>query len=149
VAQGRHAAISVSTSPFRCKADATNLRTARARWTPVRVKKTRPTTIQSSDRPFRRRVQHLDHVGCRPRRAEQIALRPTSNLMHSAVAGQIPQRMRQFLIVVGELMLADAGQAASAPSTVSTISAVLAGLAALCLGAAMAFCGAYFALRKN
>ncbi|MBK5650287.1 MAG: hypothetical protein I4N50_01545, partial [Rhizobium sp.] len=69
--------------------------------------------------------------------------------MHSAVAGQIPQRMRQFLIVVGELMLADAGQAASAPSTVSTISAVLAGLAALCLGAAMAFCGAYFALRKN
>ncbi|WP_298375515.1 hypothetical protein [uncultured Bradyrhizobium sp.] len=73
----------------------------------------------------------------------------TANLMHSAVAGQIPQRMRQFLIVVGVLMLAGAGQAAAAPSTVSTISAVLAGLAALCLGAAMAFCGAYFALRKS
>ncbi|MGY3444367.1 MULTISPECIES: hypothetical protein [unclassified Bradyrhizobium] len=73
----------------------------------------------------------------------------TANLMHSAVAGQIPQRMRQFLIVVGVLMLAGAGQAASAPSTVSTISAVVAGLAALCLGAVMAFCGAYFALRKD
>ncbi|PDT72587.1 hypothetical protein [Bradyrhizobium sp. C9] len=73
----------------------------------------------------------------------------TANLMHSAVAGQIPQRMRQFLIVVGVLMLAGAGQAASAPSTGSTFSAVLAGLAALCLGAAMAFCGAYFALRKS
>ena len=73
----------------------------------------------------------------------------TANLMHSAEAGQIPQRMRQFLIVVGVLMLAGAGQAASAPSAVSTISAVLAGLAALCLGAVMAFCGAYFALRKS
>ncbi|MCP1850761.1 MULTISPECIES: hypothetical protein [Bradyrhizobium] len=73
----------------------------------------------------------------------------TANLMHSAVAGQIPQRMRNFLIVVGVLMLAGAGQAASAPSMVSTISAVLAGLAALCLGALMAFCGAYFALRKS
>ncbi len=59
----------------------------------------------------------------------------TANLMHSAVAGQIPQRMRQFLIVIGVLILAGAGQAASAPSAVSTISAVLAGLAALCLGA--------------
>jgi len=72
----------------------------------------------------------------------------TANLMHSAVAGQIPQRMRQFLIVVGVLILAGAGQAASAPSAIPTISGVLAGLAALCLGAAMAFCGAYFALRK-
>ncbi|HEX7920801.1 MAG TPA: hypothetical protein VF583_07600 [Bradyrhizobium sp.] len=73
----------------------------------------------------------------------------TANLMHSAAAGQIPQRMRQFLIVVGVLMLAGAGQAASAPSTGSTISAVLAGLAALCLGAVMAFCGAYFAQRRS
>jgi hypothetical protein len=40
------------------------------------------------------------------------------------------------------------GQAASAPSPIPTISGVLAGLAALCLGAAMAFCGAHFALRK-
>src|ERR1700729_1018108 len=37
---------------------------------------------------------------------------------------------------------------ASGPSPIPTISGVLAGLAALCLGAAMAFCGAYFALRK-
>ncbi|WP_426441783.1 hypothetical protein [Bradyrhizobium genosp. P] len=73
----------------------------------------------------------------------------TANLMHSAVSGQIPQRMRYFLVVVGVLMLAGAGQAAAAPSAISTVSAVLAGLAALCLGAAMAFCGAYFALRKT
>jgi hypothetical protein len=72
----------------------------------------------------------------------------TANLMHSAVSGQIPQRMWQFLIAVGVLILAGAGQAASAPSAVPTISGVLAGLAALCLGAVMAFCGALFALRK-
>ena len=72
----------------------------------------------------------------------------TANLMHSAVSGQIPQRMRQFLIAIGVLILAGAGQAASAPSPVPTISGVLAGLAALCLGAVMAFCGAHFALRK-
>lgn len=72
----------------------------------------------------------------------------TANLMHSAVSGQIPQRMRQLLIAVGVLILAGAGQLASAPSPVPTVSGVLAGLAALCLGAAMAYCGAYFALRK-
>jgi hypothetical protein len=72
----------------------------------------------------------------------------TATLMHSAVSGQIPQRMRQFLIGVGVLLLAGAGQAASAPSAVPTISGVLAGLAALCLGAVMAFCGAHFALRR-
>jgi hypothetical protein len=72
----------------------------------------------------------------------------TANLMHSAVSGQIPRRMRQFLIAVGVLILAGAGQAASAPSPTPTIPGVLTGLAALCLGAAMAFCGAHFALRK-
>jgi hypothetical protein len=72
----------------------------------------------------------------------------TASLMQSAVSGQIPQRMRQFLIAIGVLVLAGAGQAASAPSPIPTISGVLAGLAALCLGAAMSFCGAYFALRK-
>ena len=72
----------------------------------------------------------------------------TATLMHSAASGQIPQRMRQFLIAVGVLLLAGAGQAASAPSPVPTISGVLAGLAAMCLGAVMAFCGAHFALRK-
>jgi hypothetical protein len=73
----------------------------------------------------------------------------TATLMHSAVSGQIPQRMRQFLIGIGVLVLAGAGQAASAPSPLPTISGVLAGLAALLLGAAMAFCGAHFALRKT
>jgi hypothetical protein len=68
--------------------------------------------------------------------------------MQSAVSGQIPQRMRQFLIAVGVLLLAGAGQVASAPSPVPTVSGMLAGLAALCLGAVMAFCGAYFAMRK-
>ena len=73
----------------------------------------------------------------------------TATLMQSAVSGQIPQRMRQFLIAVGVLLLAGAGQAASAPSPVPTISGVLAGLAALCLGAVVAFCGAHFALRRG
>jgi hypothetical protein len=72
----------------------------------------------------------------------------TADLMHSAVEGQIPRRMRQFLIAVGVLLLAGAGQAAAAPSPVPTISGVLAGIAALCLGAVVAFCGAHFALRK-
>jgi hypothetical protein len=73
----------------------------------------------------------------------------TANLMHSAVSGQIPQRMRQFLIAIGVLLLAGMGQAAAMPSTGgSTISGVVAGIAALCLGAVMAFCGATFALRK-
>ena len=72
----------------------------------------------------------------------------TANLMRSAASGQIPQRMRQFLIAVGVLLLAGAGQAASAPNPIPNISGVLAGLAALCLGAAMSFCGAHFALRK-
>jgi hypothetical protein len=73
----------------------------------------------------------------------------TATLMHSAVSGQIPQRMRQFLIAVGVLVLIGAGQAASTPSPLPTFSGVLAGIAALCLGAAMAFCGAHFALRKG
>jgi len=72
----------------------------------------------------------------------------TATLMDSAASGQIPQRMRQFLIAIGVLVLAGAGQAASAPSPLPTVSGVLAGLAALCLGAVVAFCGAYFALRK-
>ena len=72
----------------------------------------------------------------------------TATLMQSAVSGQIPQRMRQFLIAVGVLVLAGAGQAASAPSPLPTVSGVLAGIAALYVGAAMSFCGAHFALRK-
>ena len=71
-----------------------------------------------------------------------------ANLMHSAVSGQLSHRLRHFLIAVVVLLLAGAGQAASAPSPVPTISGVLAGLAALGLGAAMAFCGAHFALHK-
>ena len=58
-------------------------------------------------------------------------------------------RLVRSQIAVGVLVLAGAGQAASAPSPVPTISGVLAGLAALCLGAAMAFCGAHFALRRS
>ena len=73
----------------------------------------------------------------------------TANLMHSAVSGQIPERMRHFLIAVAVLLLAGAGQAAAAPSGLPTIAGVLAGIAALCLGAIMAFCGAHFALRRG
>src|SRR5579872_1314067 len=40
----------------------------------------------------------------------------TATLMHGAVSGQIPQRMRQFLIAVGFLILAGASQVSSAPS---------------------------------
>jgi hypothetical protein len=72
----------------------------------------------------------------------------TANLLHSAASGAIPPRMRQFLIAVGVLVLAGAGQAASAPSPAPTLSGVAAGLAALLLGGVMAFCGANFALRK-
>src|ERR1700741_742440 len=39
----------------------------------------------------------------------------TATLMHSAVSGQIPRRMRQFLIAVGVLILAGAGQGAAGP----------------------------------
>jgi hypothetical protein len=72
----------------------------------------------------------------------------TAALMHSAVSGQIPQRMRHFLIGVGVLMMAGTAQAISGPSPIPSVSGVLAGVAALCLGALMAFCGANFALRK-
>src|ERR1700759_549668 len=46
----------------------------------------------------------------------------TATLMHSAASGQIPQQLREFLLVIGVLLLAGAGQAASAPSRVSTVS---------------------------
>ena len=72
----------------------------------------------------------------------------TATLMDSAVSGEIPMRIRQFLIAVGVLVLAGAGQVAASPSSVPTISGVLTGLAALGLGAVMAFCGAHFALRR-
>jgi hypothetical protein len=72
----------------------------------------------------------------------------TASLMHGAVSGQIPQRMRQFLIGIGVLVLAGAGQVASGPNAMPTLAGVLAGLAALSLGAVMAFCGAHFALRR-
>jgi hypothetical protein len=57
--------------------------------------------------------------------------------------------MRQFLIGVGVLVLAGAGQAASGPSSTPTAAGFVAALAALALGAAMAFCGAHFALRET
>ena len=72
----------------------------------------------------------------------------TATLMDSAMSGQIPARMRNFLIAVGVLVLVSAAQAASGPSPIPTVSGVLAGIAALSLGAAMAFCGAHFALRR-
>ena len=51
----------------------------------------------------------------------------TASLMASAVSGQIPQRMRQFLIAVGVLLLAGAGRIRSAsrrPLSVSGMSVV-------------------------
>lgn len=72
-----------------------------------------------------------------------------ATLMHSAPSGRIQQRLRQFLIAVAVLFLAGAGQAASAPNAVPTVAGLVAGLAVLGLGTAMAFSGAYFALRKT
>lgn len=72
----------------------------------------------------------------------------TATLLHSAASGQLPRPMRRALIVVGVLLLAAAGQTASDPNPLPTISGLLAGIAALFLGASMAFCGAYFALRR-
>src|SRR3974390_673609 len=72
----------------------------------------------------------------------------TATLMDSAVSGQIPLRMRQFLIAVGVLVLAAAGPGALAPSPLPTGAGFIAGFAALGLGALMAFCGAHFALRR-
>src|SRR5215472_5028345 len=43
-----------------------------------------------------------------------------ATLLHGAVSGQTPQPMRQSLLPVGVLLLAGAGQAASAPSHVPT-----------------------------
>ena len=72
----------------------------------------------------------------------------TARLMGHSVLGKMSLRMRQLLAGIGVLLLAAVGQAASAPSAVPTLSGVIAGVAALCLGAAMAFCGAHFALRQ-
>lgn len=72
----------------------------------------------------------------------------TATLLDSAVSGQISVRLRQLLILAGVVMLAAAGQAASAPSAIPTMSGVLTGVVALCLGGLMAFCGAHFALRS-
>jgi hypothetical protein len=73
----------------------------------------------------------------------------TASLMNSAASGQLPPRLRQFLIAIVVLLLAASGQAASAPSNGPTGTVVIGGLVALCLGGAMAFCGSYFALRRN
>lgn len=71
-----------------------------------------------------------------------------ATLMQRAASGGISRRMRHFIIGLGVVVLAAAGQAAAAPSAAPSLAGVLAGLTALCLGAMMAFCGAYFALRK-
>jgi hypothetical protein len=73
----------------------------------------------------------------------------TASLMGSEVSGQIPPRMRQFLIAIVVLVLAAVGQAATGPSAIPTFAGVAAGLLALILGAGMAFCGAHFALRRG
>lgn len=73
----------------------------------------------------------------------------TAILLQSAVSGQLPRSLRRILIMIGVILLAAAGQAASEPNPIPTISGLLAGIAALALGAAMAFCGAYFALKRS
>jgi hypothetical protein len=70
-------------------------------------------------------------------------------LMERAASGQVPPLMRQFLIVIVVLVLAAAGQAASGHNAIPTSAGVITGLIALVLGAAMAFCGAHFALYRT
>ena len=70
-------------------------------------------------------------------------------LMERAANGQVAPLIRQSLIVAVVLVLAAAGQAASGPSTIPTAAGVVSGLAAVCLGGAMAFCGAHFALHRR
>lgn len=72
-----------------------------------------------------------------------------ASLMAGAASGGLPPLLRYLMIGLGVLVLAAAGQAASAPASVTSASGVLAGVAALILGAAMAFCGAQMALRHS
>src|SRR5258705_3732735 len=62
----------------------------------------------------------------------------TATLMHSAVSGQIPQRMRQFLIAVGVLVLAGAGPAGAGPSPIPPRSGRLPARAGLGLWSTVA-----------
>lgn len=74
----------------------------------------------------------------------------TTSIMSGAASGRIPPRIRQLFVVAVVIILAAAGPAASGGgANRSTASAVIAGLAALSLGAVMAFCGAWFALRTK
>lgn len=73
----------------------------------------------------------------------------TALLMNGAASGQMPRSLRQFLVLVLVVVLAAAGQAASATTGVPNAASVLAGLASLLLGSLMAFCGAFFALRRS
>src|SRR5258705_1954632 len=68
----------------------------------------------------------------------------TATLMDSAVSGQIPQRMRQFLIGVGVLVLAGPGHAAFPPSSIPPASSAAARGAAACLRAPLATFGPAF-----
>lgn len=72
-----------------------------------------------------------------------------ASLMAGAASGGLPPMLRYLMIGLGVLILAGAGQAASAPASIKSASGVLAGVAALALGAAMAFCGAQLALKKS
>jgi hypothetical protein len=72
----------------------------------------------------------------------------TATLLRSAVSGTLPPRLRQFIIVVGLLVLAGAGQVAAGPSPIPTFAGFLAAVTALALGGLMAVSGAYFALKS-
>src|SRR5258706_16080333 len=66
----------------------------------------------------------------------------TATLMDSAVSGQIPPRMRQFLIAVGVLVLAGAGHEGFAPSPLPARSRRSSGPGGRWLGAMIAVFGA-------
>ena len=70
-----------------------------------------------------------------------------ARIMNGAASGELPAKLRYLLIGLGVVVLAGAGQAASAPGSATTASSVLAGCVAVLVGAALAFCGAQFALQ--
>lgn len=73
----------------------------------------------------------------------------TATLMDGAAGRRIPRWLHRALAALAVLVLAAAGHAASGAGPAPTAAGVIAGLTALGLGAAMAFCGASFALRRR
>jgi hypothetical protein len=71
-----------------------------------------------------------------------------ANVLSGAASGKLPTWLWFIAVGIGVLALAAAGRAASAPSSTAGGSALLGGVAASVLGAWMAYCGSYLAMRR-